>query len=265
MTLTYDSKSLSPPIGGDLQRLNAALSDSYSKQARSYDACRTMSVNGRFFFEVAHQAIEETIGPTDQDTVHVDMPVGTGRFLHYLRDRGRTHQMLGIDLAPGMLQACRSGIRHREGTISLTMGDAFGLPLADDSVDIFTSIRFFHLFPRRHWPALLAEMQRVIRPGGFVIAELRNQLRGVVGALIVERRDRWFYGGRRRCYIWPHQVSSLFSAWERIQTRGVGLDGLGRLSTVAPQSARRLHGLTRYSPWRYLAKELLVKAYKPPQ
>lgn len=250
-------------MDGDLQQLNAALGDSYTKQSATYDARRTVNVNGRFFFEAAYQAIDEMIGPTDEGTLHVDMPVGTGRFLHYLRDRGRTHRMMGIDLSPGMLETCRQKTRQRGEVIQLARADAFRLPLTDNSVDVLTSMRFFHLFPRRYWPALLEEMHRVIRPGGFVIAELRNQLRGVAGAWIVEHRDRWFRGGRRRSYTWPHQVARLFRVWGRIETRGAGLDGLGRLSTVAPRSAHRLHGLTRSSPWRYLAKELLIKAHKP--
>ncbi len=106
-------------------------------------------------------------------------------------------------------------------------------------------------------------MHRIIRPGGFLIAEMRNLFRGVAGALYVEYRDRWFYGGRRRSYVWPHQVGGLFRRWVCVESRGVGLDGLARLSAVAPGAARRLHGLTRYPLCRHLAKELVVKAHKP--
>ena len=246
-----------------LQQLTDSLRYSYTRQSSNYDAQRTISVSGRFFFEVAYQTIDEMIGPTSEDTVHVDMPCGTGRFLFYLRDRGRTHKMFGVDLSPGMLRTCQHKARERSKTVSLVMGDAFRLPLANDSVDILTSMRFFHLFPRRYWPTILAEMHRVIRPGGFLIAEMRNLFRGVAGALYVEYRDRWFHGGRRRSYVWPHQVRSLFRRWSCVESRGVGLDGLARLSTVAPGPARRLHGLTRYPLCRHLAKELVVKAYKP--
>ncbi|UCC30338.1 MAG: class I SAM-dependent methyltransferase [Phycisphaerales bacterium] len=249
--------------GNRLQQIKDSLRNSYTKQSATYDAQRTISANGKFFFEVAYQTIDELIGPTDEDTVHVDMPCGTGRFLFYLCERGRTHNMLGVDLSPGMLRTCQHKAGERSKTVSLVMGDAFRLPLANDSVDILTSMRFFHLFPRRYWPALLAETYRVIRPGGFLIAEMRNLFRGVAGALYVEYRDRWFYGGRRRSYVWPHQVGGLFRRWACVESRGVGLDGLARLSAVAPGPARRLHGLTRYPLCRHLAKELVVKAYKP--
>lgn len=246
-----------------LQQLKHSLRDSYTKQSATYDARRTISPSGKLFFEMAYQTIDEMMGPTNEDTVHVDMPCGTGRFLFYLRNRGRTHHMLGVDLSPGMLKTCKNKAAERSKSVSLVMGDAFRLPLASDSVDILTSMRFFHLFPRRYWPALLAEMRRVIRPGGFLIAEMRNLFRGVAGALYVEYRDRWFYGGRQRSYVWPHQVGSLFHRWACVESRGVGLDGLARLSSVAPAPARRLHDLTRHPLCRHLAKELVVKAYKP--
>ncbi len=245
-----------------LRQLTESLRDSYTKQAITYDACRTLSINGRFFFEVAYQTMDAMIGITSKDTIHLDLPVGTGRFLLYLRDRGRRHQMIGMDVSPGMLQTCRRKTGRDSGTVSLAMGDAFSLPLADDSIDVVTSMRFFHLLPKTYWPAVLAEMHRVIRPGGFLIAEMRNLFRGIAGGLVVEYRDRWFRGGRHRSYIWPHQVHGLFHDWVGVETRGAGLDGLGRLSTIAPASARRLHGLTRYWPWRYIAKELFVIAYK---
>ena len=123
-------------------------------------------------------------------------------------------------------------------------------------------MRFFHLMPRRYWPALLVEMHRVLRPGGFLIAEMRNPLRGGVVARAVECRDQWFRGAQPHAYVWPHEVSRLFKDWEQIETRGAGLDGLAQLSTILPRTAQRLHGLARHAPFRYLTRELVVKAHK---
>jgi ubiquinone/menaquinone biosynthesis C-methylase UbiE len=246
-----------------LPQLNKSLRRSYDKQASRYDTQRSISVNGRFFFDVAYRAIDQMLGQTNERTVHLDLPVGTGRLLLFLLERGRRHRMLGIDLSTGMLQTCQEQQQERTGNIRLAMGDAFSLPLPDDSVDIITSLRFFHLLPKRYWPVALAEMRRVIRPGGFVIAELRNQFRGLVVGMAVEGRDRWFRGGRHRSYLWPQQVRNLFGEWGPVEMRGAGLDGLSRLWSKAPRPARRLHEVTRYWPLRYFAKELLVKAYKP--
>ena len=246
-----------------LVTLKESLTRSYSKQSTSYDARRSMSVSARFFFDVAYTTIDEMIGHTNERTVHVDVPVGTARFFCYLRDQGRSHRMFGFDLSPGMLRASREKMLGRSEQLSLTQGDAFHLPLADDSIDILTSMRFFHLLPRRYWPSLLDEMYRVLRPGGFLISEMRNPFRGGAVARIVECRDQWFLGAQPHAYVWPHEVAKLFYRWERIETRGAGLDGLAQLSTILPKTARRLHSLARYAPFRYLTRELVIKAYKP--
>jgi len=191
------------------------------------------------------------------------MPVGTGRFLFYLRDRGRRHRMIGLDIAPGMIRVTKENSERRKETLPLSFGDAFALPLADNSVDVLTSLRFFHLFPRQYWPALLAEMQRVLRPGGFLITEMRNLFRGVAGAVVKEYRDRLLRHDQAHSFIWPHQVGRYFAGWTRVQARGAGLDGLDMLAESAPRFCRKAHEITRFAPWRYLSKELLIKAHKP--
>jgi ubiquinone/menaquinone biosynthesis C-methylase UbiE len=268
LTTPANPRSTASGAAEALPRLNRSLRHSYDKQAPRYDAQRSLSINGRCFFDVAYRSIDAMLGPTDERTIHLDLPVGTGRFFFTLQERGRRHRMLGIDLSAGMIQTCQEQrclrqVAARARPVQLTMGDAFRLPLADNSVDIVTSLRFFHLLPKQAWPIALGEMRRVLRPGGFVIAELRNLFRGLVTGMIVERRDRWFRGGRGRSYLWPHQVRGLFRDWGRVEMRGAGLDGLGRLWNVAPAPARRLHDVTRYWPWRFVAKEMLVKAYKP--
>ncbi len=256
-------ESRTSPEDETLVALKEALTRSYSKQSILYDARRSMSVTARFFFDVAYRTIDEMIGTTNQRTVHVDMPVGTARFFCYLRDQGRSHRMFGFDLSPGMLRTSRKKLSGRSEQLALTQSDAFHLPLADNSVDILTSMRFFHLMPRRYWPSLLGEMRRVLCPGGFLIAEMRNPLRGGVVARAVECRDQWFHGARPHAYVWPHQVARFFSNWERIETRGAGVDGLAQLSTILPRTALRLHSLARYTPFCYLTRELVVKAHKP--
>jgi len=189
--------------------------------------------------------------------------VGTGRFLFYLRDRGRTHEMLGIDLSPGMLNVCRQRGHERGESLPLTFGDAFRLPLDDNSIDVLSSLRFFHLFPVGHWGKILKEMFRVLKPGGILLIDVRNLFRFGLWGIAKEYRDRWLHKDQPHAFLVPGKLRSLFRDWEQVQTVGVGLDGLAQLSTVSPGVARRLTRLGRYSPWKFIAKELVVKARKP--
>jgi len=94
----------------------------------------------------------------------LELGVGTGLSL----DAYPRHcHVTGIDLAPDMLERAqdkvnRNGLRH----ITLEQGDALNLSFADDSFDY---VMAFHVVsvvpdPRR----MMAEAQRVCRPGGIV-------------------------------------------------------------------------------------------------
>lgn len=244
-----------------LAALNESLRESYSHGAADYDAQRQVNACVQFFFDAVYATVDRMIGPTHPDTIHLELPVGTGRFARELRRRGRTHRIVGIDAAPGMLAVCNQ--QAASSRLELSLGDAFRLPLADESVDIVTSLRFFHLFPKAYWPRLLAEMQRVLRPGGILIAEMRNLFRGIGCGIYKEYRDRWLRGDHAHHFILPHEVRRLFAAWQRIELHGAGLDGLDRIALTSPTLAHRVHAIARVWPFRYLAKELLIKAYKP--
>src|SRR5262245_6373890 len=95
----------------------------------------------------------------------LELGVGTGLSL----DAYPSHcQVTGIDLAPDMLERAqdkvnRNGWRH----ITLQQGDALQLAFPDDSFDY---VMAFHVVsvvpdPRR----MLAEAQRVCRPGGTIV------------------------------------------------------------------------------------------------
>ncbi|HRX86717.1 MAG TPA: class I SAM-dependent methyltransferase, partial [Phycisphaerae bacterium] len=202
------------------------------------------------------------MGDIPQDTVHVDVPAGTGRFFFYLRDRGRTHRMIGLDISTGMLEACRRISAARGDGIAVARADAFRLPLPDASVDLLTSLRMFHLFPNATWPDMLREWHRVLRPGGVLITELRNQFRATMGLLLSP-----YFRKRRRVH--PHtfvaagDVKPLFADWTELTMQGVGLDGLHAVSRMAPPVGRALHALETHTPLRYLSKTLLIRARKP--
>ncbi len=94
----------------------------------------------------------------------LEVGCGTGLVLERLADVAR--HATGVDLSPGMLaKAHARGLDVREG-------DATALPFPDASFDVTCSFKVL-----AHVPDLaraLAEMARVTRPGGFVVAELYN-------------------------------------------------------------------------------------------
>lgn len=91
----------------------------------------------------------------------LDLGSGTGFFTAQLHGKYPVAQIIGVDIAQGMLQFART--THADEIYWLG-GDAENLPLADQSVDvIFSSLAI-------QWcsnlPQLMAELQRVLAPGG---------------------------------------------------------------------------------------------------
>jgi ubiquinone/menaquinone biosynthesis C-methylase UbiE len=96
---------------------------------------------------------------------------GTGLLLEHIAAFARSAK--GIDLSPGMLDKARArGLDVREGSVTK-------LPFADASFDVTCSFKV--LAHVRDIGCALAEMARVTRPGGVVLAEFYNpvSLRGL--------------------------------------------------------------------------------------
>lgn len=100
---------------------------------------------------------------------------GTGLILERIQEHAR--HATGIDLSPGMLELARArGLDVHEGSVT-------ALPFPDASFDVTCSFKVL-----AHVPDIgraLAEMARVTRPGGVILAEFYNpwSLRGLVKRL----------------------------------------------------------------------------------
>ena len=109
----------------------------------------------------------------DKDVLEVGC--GTGLILHRAAKFART--AIGIDLSGGMLaQAAARGLR-------VAQASATALPIATASVDVAYSYKVLAHIPDIQ--GALREMARVVRPGGWVLAEFYNarSIRRLVKAL----------------------------------------------------------------------------------
>ena len=78
-------------------------------------------------------------------------------------DHTATGRMIGVDLAPRMLEVARTHLPEAE----LIEADAATLPLPDDCVDLVTCVTGLQLFT--DVPGAIREWARVLRPGGRVV------------------------------------------------------------------------------------------------
>ncbi len=98
----------------------------------------------------------------------LDLACGTGSFLREVKANWPRLYVTGLDLSPHYLAVARrtlvSWSRAR-----LVEGAAEAMPFADGEFDILTCIYLFHELPPRVRRAVVAEMRRVLRPGGTLI------------------------------------------------------------------------------------------------
>ncbi len=94
----------------------------------------------------------------------IDVGCGNGAFTELLAERCAPAEIHGVDPSEPQLAYARS--RHSAGIARFRQGDAMALPFPDNSFDaaVMALVIFFVPEP----PAGVAEMARVVRPGGWV-------------------------------------------------------------------------------------------------
>jgi len=102
----------------------------------------------------------------------LEVGIGTGRIaLPLARRVGR---VVGVDRSLPMLEK----LVEKRGTLAVdgVRADATRLPFADASVEAAVAVHVFHLIPG--WRAVLAELARVLRPGGLLLHGGDDHARG---------------------------------------------------------------------------------------
>jgi ubiquinone/menaquinone biosynthesis C-methylase UbiE len=127
--------------------------------ARSYGGAADAYERGRPEYPpaaVAHVVSALRIGP---GTAVLDLAAGTGKFTRQLAPIGA--RILALEPVAGM----RAKLRERLPDVTVLDGTAEAIPLPDAAVDAVTVAQAFHWF---RGAEALAEMRRVLRPGGGV-------------------------------------------------------------------------------------------------
>jgi demethylmenaquinone methyltransferase / 2-methoxy-6-polyprenyl-1,4-benzoquinol methylase len=134
----------------------------FDRIARVYDLMNTVMTAGLHHRWRERAADLAQVGPGSRA---LDVATGTGDLALALARRGA--EVVGADFSEGMLERAREKATEAPGRLSFEWADALALPYEDASFDAATVG-----FGARNFARLgdgLAEMARVVRPGGRVV------------------------------------------------------------------------------------------------
>lgn len=134
-------------------------------------------------FQALRDRIVELADPRRED-VTVDVGAGTGLLSLALADR--VSKVWAVDISHSMGEYLAAKVESAGlGNVSIATASAVSLPLIDESADLAVSNYCFHHLGDADKRRALAEVHRVLRPGGrFVFADMMFR------ASVADARDR---------------------------------------------------------------------------
>ena len=164
-----------------------------------------------------------------------DLAAGTGKLTRRLVELGAT--VTAVEPVEAMRSQLDAAVR---GATSVD-GTAEAIPLPDGSIDVVTVAQAFHWFDA---PVALAEIARVLRPGGSLVILWNERDETTPWVAEMSRLIRWHERtvSRYQHVEWAGVVagSSLFTAleesavsWEQPMTRDVLADRVRSISYIA--------------------------------
>lgn len=109
----------------------------------------------------------------------IDLAAGTGALAAALLAHGPPPAALtAVDAAPRMLERAR---RRLGPGVTIAVADARAVPLADGAADLVAIGYLLHLLDPGARAAVLAEVRRLLRPGGIMVAVVHGSPQGRVG------------------------------------------------------------------------------------
>ena len=157
-----------------------------------HDAAGYEQLMGRWSQRLAPQFIEFA-GLGENETV-LDVGCGTGSLTFALAKSSALKEITAIDLSPVFVNEAKR--RNTNPRITIQQADACALPFVDNSFDRALALLVLHFVPETG--KAVAEMRRVVRPGGTVAAVVWDHYGGMPGMrMMVDTVAALSEGGRQ--------------------------------------------------------------------
>jgi SAM-dependent methyltransferase len=179
--------------------------DAYDSIAEGYSAENETSLLNIYY---NHPALLNLAGDVTGRRI-LDAGCGSGPVSVSLRDRGAI--VSGFDSSPGMLAIAR---RRLGGGADLRVADlGEPLPYADGAFDDVVASLVLHYL--EDWGPALAELRRVLTPGGRLIASVEHPF-AITLSEWTEGRKRGYFGTTKRTEEWTVDgQTTVLTFWDR--------------------------------------------------
>ncbi|MBA3634391.1 MAG: class I SAM-dependent methyltransferase [Acidobacteria bacterium] len=139
-------------------------SDRADQFAGSYETLQTDAYEDCFKYSRhrLHQLLDKLLPQNGEGLRLLDAGCGTGHHMQQLRARG--YEVAGVDASKEMLEHAR--VNNPDSVV--LEADVEEIPLPDASFDIILSVEVLRHLPRS--AKCIAEMSRLLKPGGFCLA-----------------------------------------------------------------------------------------------
>jgi ubiquinone/menaquinone biosynthesis C-methylase UbiE len=126
----------------------------------------------------------ELSAPRPGETV-LDIGCGPGSLTLALKEEVASGEVHGFDASPEMIEVASERARKSGSQIDFKVALIEDLPLADSCIDLVTSSLMLHHLPDDVKRAGIAEVRRVLKPGGrLVVMDFARESHSVTGHLL---------------------------------------------------------------------------------
>lgn len=229
----------------------------YGGIAREYHRLRYGSRYGRLFRTLHHRVLKSILAELPPEAQVLEVACGTGHSTELLQAMGLDY--VACDLTPDMIAQARERLGE---PAAFVLANALRLPFADRRFDAAVSTRFLHLFARPGQRQILAEMVRVLRPGGMLVVDFDNFTSRWLLAV-----PHLFYNLARYRRLAPDTHYNRIAEVEQtlcglglgdVRSTGVGGFHLALPALFSERLAERLGSAHRTGPLRCLAEQFVT-------
>jgi len=239
--------------------LDSRYKDIYDKEAATYDQTRFGSISWGYAKQIKNDLIIQLLRENNylnSEAMLLDAASGTGRIAHDLVRSGMQH-VHAADISTEMLLKSKENLDPAlHDCMTWTETNMKELPFEDDLFDVATLGSFLYLIPLDEYANYLADIRRVLKPGGLLICEVSNTfcLANPKNALVV-LTQKYLRRRKVKSYVTPWGLKNLFSGFVIDEVIGVEYPMISR----DYDKCRRLNFRVGRSPLlRYLGGKIVL-------